>query len=1296
MFMRSSIPSPLDFFNLSPGLCCVINTHGMITRVNPAWQQLFGDLPRDVAQNHLTTGVHPQDVAETRLYFKELARGKPTTPLIHRRRGQQGDYRWLKWEIVAVPEVSSLFYRQMSVFYAVATDITTEKQREATLQDSEERFQLALQGANHGLWDWDLRTNEIYFSPRWKSLLGYQPDEIANHLDVLLEHVHPADFTDMWGTIETYLDKRCEHYESVYRMRCKSGVYIWVLAQAAALWDENDQPYRMVGTYVDITPYKDTQRALQESENLLNAIFEVAQIGICVIDEQDNYLQVNPAYCKLYGYTASELLKQPFSKVKKHDYAPTIYQNPALEPGNTLKQVSEWCVENKQGDLLDVEITVGNLLQPNGRQFSVITVSDITQRKRNDAERNRLFNLSIDMQSIIDFNGYLKEINSAWEKTLGWTKAELLAKPYLNFVHPYDLQDSKQMLDKLKQGRSVLNFENRFLCKSGSYKWLSWNVYPLVESQTLYSITRDVTQQKQIEQRIAHQQQFIQLIVDSVQHFIFIKDQLGKFIFVNKTFTELLSTQADLLVQRELSEVHAVLSKEQFEFYKQMRGLDYEGDVINSELCVTVAAQTRYFQLTKQPFVQNSQEILLLVVGTDITERRQQEEALRRSETRYRAIVQEQTDLVCRFLPDGTLTFANEAYCHYFNRCYGELIGQSFSLCAVCHQGDFLNHLAQLTPENPVASIELRSTASENSTRWQQWNNRAMFNDQRQAIEYQAVGRDITQRKLAEEALSQSEERLRIIISAAPVILYALNNHKRFSFSRGRALQALNLKDDEVVGLSAVAVCKQLGIPEHIHSIDRALLGEELTCVITLPNIIFEVNYTPLLDNQQQIMGVIGVAIDITKRHSLELQLKEAVAELETILDNSMIGIAYVKQSQFVWVNRKFEHLLRYDENELRGKPFKIMYPSRKNFEQTEERINSLFKQNKSYDEGQLVTTKDGDVLWARLAGRVVDPEELTKGSIWMMEDITLQKQAEQNLRLAATVFETTVDGILITDLQNHIQRINPAFTKITGYLPEELQGKKTSFLASGRHGKDFYKQMWQHIHQTGHWQGEIWNRKKNGEIYVAWVSISIITDDMGNPLQYMAIISDISRLHEGIETVRYLANYDSLTQLPNRLLFHDNLMQAQVWARRHNQSFALMFIDLDGFKPVNDSMGHAVGDELLQGVAQRLLNCIRETDSCARLGGDEFTVILTEVEDLGAVPEVAERILYMLHQPFLLANHEVTISASIGIALYPQDSGDADNLLQCADLAMYESKRLGKGRYCFYKKLGANLGNNH
>jgi len=320
-----------------------------------------------------------------------------------------------------------------------------------------------------------------------------------------------------------------------------------------------------------------------------------------------------------------------------------------------------------------------------------------------------------------------------------------------------------------------------------------------------------VTQQKQTEQKITHQQQFIQLVVDSVQHFIFIKDRLGKFIFVNKTLTDLLDTQVDLLVQRELAEIQTVLSKEKFEFYKRMRGLDYESDVTNSELCVTLKGQTHYFQLTKQPFIQNSQEILLLVVGTDITERRQQEEALRRSETRYRAIVQEQTDLVCRFLPDGTLTFANEAYCRYFDRCHGELIGQPFILCTMCHQGNFLNHLTQLDPENPVMSIELYNSIPEKGVRWQQWHNRVMFDEQKQPVEYQAVGRDITQRKLAEEALRQSEERLHIIISAAPVILYVLDNHKVFNFSRGRALQVLNLQDDEVVGLTAEIVYEQLG-----------------------------------------------------------------------------------------------------------------------------------------------------------------------------------------------------------------------------------------------------------------------------------------------------------------------------------------------------------------------------------------------------------------------------------------------------------------------------------------------------
>jgi diguanylate cyclase (GGDEF)-like protein len=194
-----------------------------------------------------------------------------------------------------------------------------------------------------------------------------------------------------------------------------------------------------------------------------------------------------------------------------------------------------------------------------------------------------------------------------------------------------------------------------------------------------------------------------------------------------------------------------------------------------------------------------------------------------------------------------------------------------------------------------------------------------------------------------------------------------------------------------------------------------------------------------------------------------------------------------------------------------------------------------------------------------------------------------------------------------------------------------------------------------------------------------------VITDENNAPQHYMAILSDISRLQEDIEAVRYLASYDSLTNLPNRLLFHDNLLQAQAWARRHGGLFALLFVDLDGFKPINDQLGHGVGDQVLQSVAQRMIHCVRETDTVARIGGDEFIIILAEIHQIKDADLVASKLLRHLESPFLVNDHEIFLSASIGISIYPQDTDNVDDLIEYADIAMYVAKRQGKGQCYFY-----------
>ncbi|EDN70519.1 sensory box histidine kinase [Beggiatoa sp. PS] len=326
------------------------------------------------------------------------------------------------------------------------------------MRDTEECFELAIQGSNVGFWDWNLKTNQIYLSPRWKNLLGYQDDEIDNTLDEWCRVVYSNDFTKMWGGLETYLDKRIPRYEEIFRVYHKDGTIHWMVARGAAKWDTNGKPYRMVGTYIDITERKQIEQAFQESEALLSAIFEVTKIGLCVTNEYGQFIRVNNTYCELYNYSAEELLGQHFTKVlspEHHERAIRLHQ--ALLDGTpSVETEGEWHIKTQKGRTLDVTYTTSVLTQGNGQRFRVTTLTDITKRKYLELERNRLFNLSLDMQSIIGFDISFKEINAAWEQILGWSKTELMEKSPMDLVHPDDRRSSLEIIHQLHQGKTVL------------------------------------------------------------------------------------------------------------------------------------------------------------------------------------------------------------------------------------------------------------------------------------------------------------------------------------------------------------------------------------------------------------------------------------------------------------------------------------------------------------------------------------------------------------------------------------------------------------------------------------------------------------------------------------------------------------------------------------------------------------------------------------------------------------------------------------------------------------------------
>jgi diguanylate cyclase (GGDEF)-like protein/PAS domain S-box-containing protein len=295
------------------------------------------------------------------------------------------------------------------------------------------------------------------------------------------------------------------------------------------------------------------------------------------------------------------------------------------------------------------------------------------------------------------------------------------------------------------------------------------------------------------------------------------------------------------------------------------------------------------------------------------------------------------------------------------------------------------------------------------------------------------------------------------------------------------------------------------------------------------------------------------------------------------------------------------------------------------------------------------------------------------------------RKQDEEDLQLASTVFQASPEAIVITDADNRIVAVNPAFTRITQYEAHEAIGHDPKLLNSGQQGKEFYSAMWSSLQTFGNWQGEIVNRRKNGENYAEWLSINTVRDENNEVRQRIAIFSDITDKKRSEEIIWHQANYDTLTGLPNRRLFHDRLMQELKREGREQHSLALMFIDLDHFKEVNDTLGHEAGDNLLMQASKRIAGCIRDSDTLARLGGDEFTIILPGLADPKRLGTLADTIIQVIAKPFMIGDTSAYVSASIGITLYPQDAEDLSSLLKNADQAMYVAKGRGRNQYSYF-----------
>lgn len=422
---------------------------------------------------------------------------------------------------------------------------------------------------------------------------------------------------------------------------------------------------------------------------------------------------------------------------------------------------------------------------------------------------------------------------------------------------------------------------------------------------------------------------------------------------------------------------------------------------------------------------------------------------------------------------------------------------------------------------------------------------------------------------------------------------------------------------------------------------------------------------------------------EIEQRKQAEQNLQKSVETIEALFRaTSDIVFLVDPQGSVLAINKPIFETDNGEVDQLLGKTINDLFP-----------INTARKLRRSVSE--VTATRKAIRHEERLEDRIFDCHLYpvmgggtnVESVAVFCRDITGTKQAQEKLRLSAKIIESSNEGILVTDVQGNIVDVNEAFCSLTGYGREEVIGQNPRMMKSDRHTSDFYREIWRSLKERGHWAGEVWDRRKNGEVFPKLLSISAVRNDADEVAYYVGIFTDITNIKLTEQRLHHLAHFDPLTQLPNRLLFHDRFQQALLEVGRHQRMVALILLDLDRFKNINDTLGHQAGDALLDAAAKRLSSCVRKSDTVARLGGDEFSLVLSDIPDPKSAAGVARKIIEVFAEPFNLDGREVFVTASMGITLYPSDGARVERLLQNADMALYRAKEQGRNNFQFFSE---------
>jgi len=1193
-----------------------------------AWIDIIGYDEHDHKIDGWESRIHPDDKADVLANLQSCLDGNtPTYDCEYRILTKNSGYKWIHDRGIVLDRSTNGKPLRM---IGTASDVSQRKQLELELKAKDDRWKFAIEGSGDGVWDWDLQTNIIEHSTRGKEILGYSPLDTLPTGAAWETRFHPDDRARAAEVMRLYLEGKTSVYRVECRIKCKDGSYKWILSRGMVVSrDEHGKPLRMIGTTIDVSKRKQAEIDL----SIAATAFE-SQQSIIIADAKRRIVRVNAEFTQTSGYSAEEVVGQSIDILKsdKHDVA--FYKAMWTTVHNAGTWRGEVWNKRKNGDIYPGQLTLTAVKDEHGNVSNYVgTMLDVTERKKTEealieSEYRSKFAIEGSGDGVWDVNVKTDEAtySKRWAEMLGYEPSEILPTR--------------------DEWRALIHPEDkpRVLAAGDAYLAGKTEIY-MVE----YRIRCKDGQYKWM---------------------------LSRGMLVSRgadgSPLRMIGTQIDITERKLAEEKMKRMQRELLESHERYVDL-YE------------FAPIGYLSVTKHGMITEVNWKVTAMLGLqrkDINQHRFEE-----------------------FVVEDDKSFWRRQFTIIKELQGGEEVNLSLKLASA--DGSIFNanlHCLRMDDDDdqPILRVTLE---------------------------------DVTQLKQAEQVMQLRESYQRALLDNFPFMVWLKDKKHRYlavneAFTQASGFKAENLSP----GLTDLEIWPKEQAKKY-RSDDVAVLkngvpkASEEIVEINGRKIWYEIYKSPVTI-EGDVVGTVGFARDINDRKQAEmfeqfrshiLELLIADLTLQSILEAIVLGVEQFNPEMLCsillldadgkhLVNTTAPSLPTFYNAAIDGSEIGMGVGSCGTSAFTDELVIVEDIATHPYWESyrELAINSGLAACWSQPisapSGKILGtfaiyhrtPNSPTQRDITLIEQsanlasIAIErKHAEDDLRIASIAFESQ-EGMMVTDAKNIILKVNQAFCDITGYSTEEAIGHTPRLLSSSQHSEGFYDAMWACVHATGHWAGEVYNRRKNGEVFPQHLTVTVVKDYNGIVTNHVATLTDITMNKAAAEEIKHLAFYDSLTGLPNRRLMVDRLNQALVFNARTGRDGAVLFLDLDHFKTLNDSLGHDVGDLLLQQVAERLVSCVREGDTVARLGGDEYVVLLESLsedapEAATQVEAIGEKILASLNQAYQLGQHEYHSTPSIGVALFSNHNQSQEELLKHADIAMYQAKKAGRNTIRFF-----------